>query len=521
MAKKTNIPETSAEKMLIYIPIEKLYPHPKNPRKNLGDLSELADSIKVKGVMQNLTVVPGHKFTPEEYRAMNAEYDANPTEELRHIINSGKTDDGYTVLIGHRRLEASKIAGITELPCIVESMTEEEQLGTMLLENLLREDLTIYEQAQGFQMMLDLGDSIDAISEKTGFSKTTVRRRIKLNELNGDTFRNVSDRQFTFADIDRLSQIEDIEARNAVLAEIGTKNFENRFLDAINKQKIAKKKAAWAEIFKERGVIEIPYSECWGGKYTAPNGANYFDGEPDAAAIDKLLESGVQLYFAYGTYNATIYVRIEKVITEQDEIEEAERERKRAEEAARRKRLGEISERAFELRRNFIKDFSLTDCKKNVNKISEWANTREIASFACGSWFSGYSTIQGGREMFGWLFGVEDVTNSDFSEIKEFVESHPEKAMLFHTYALWCDHSDLDCSDYCGNYRANDKLKAIYDGLVKFGYAISDEEQAMLDGTLPEYTSTEDEDIIQEQNNDTVSDDDFDDELAEMMEDEE
>lgn len=53
----------------------------------------------------------------------------------------------------------------------------------MLLENMQRSDLTVYEQAQGFQMMLDLGESISDISEKTGFSETTVRRRVKLLEL--------------------------------------------------------------------------------------------------------------------------------------------------------------------------------------------------------------------------------------------------------------------------------------------------------------------------------------------------
>jgi ParB family chromosome partitioning protein len=45
---------------LVYISTEELFPHPDNPRKDLGDLTELADSIRTNGVMQNLTVVPGH-----------------------------------------------------------------------------------------------------------------------------------------------------------------------------------------------------------------------------------------------------------------------------------------------------------------------------------------------------------------------------------------------------------------------------------------------------------------------------
>ena len=56
------------ESSIVYIPIEKLYPHPDNPRKDLGDLTELAESIKEKGVLQNLTVVPRGRHLHHHYR---------------------------------------------------------------------------------------------------------------------------------------------------------------------------------------------------------------------------------------------------------------------------------------------------------------------------------------------------------------------------------------------------------------------------------------------------------------------
>ncbi len=71
--------------MLTEIKIEKLYPHPQNPRKDIGDISELAESIKNQGVFQNLTVIKGGAGVPEG-------------------------EEGYTVIIGHRRLAASKRA---------------------------------------------------------------------------------------------------------------------------------------------------------------------------------------------------------------------------------------------------------------------------------------------------------------------------------------------------------------------------------------------------------------------------
>ena len=125
---------------IVYIGIEHIHPHPENPRKDLGDLTELVESVKKLGVMQNLTVIP---------------QEGSPGE--------------YTALIGHRRHAAAKLAGIAELPCIIkEGMSKKEQVSIMLEENMQRNDLTIFEQAQGFQMMLDLGETEESIAEKTG-----------------------------------------------------------------------------------------------------------------------------------------------------------------------------------------------------------------------------------------------------------------------------------------------------------------------------------------------------------------
>ena len=125
-----------------------IHQHPDNPRKDLGDLTELSESIKKKGIMQNLTVIPGY-------------WDEKRTHH----------EEGYTLIIGHRRFAAGKMAGVTMYPCrIVEDMSYKDQVGTMLEENMQRIDLTPLEQAEGFQMMLDLGDTEEQIAEKTGFA---------------------------------------------------------------------------------------------------------------------------------------------------------------------------------------------------------------------------------------------------------------------------------------------------------------------------------------------------------------
>lgn len=132
---------------VVNMPIEYLVPHPQNPRKDLGDLEELTASIKENGIYQNLTVIPINEEAPDE-------------------------EPKYMVVIGHRRLEAAIRAGLKEVPCaIVRDLSETRQLQIMLLENMQRSDLTVYEQAQGFQQLLNFGMDIEDISQQSGFSK--------------------------------------------------------------------------------------------------------------------------------------------------------------------------------------------------------------------------------------------------------------------------------------------------------------------------------------------------------------
>ena len=90
---------------IVMIPIGMLEHHPENPRKDLGDLTELAASIKANGIMQNLTVVPGRTEKIED-----------GTQEKQF----------YLVVIGNRRLEAAKMAGLEALPCVISNMGYKE-----------------------------------------------------------------------------------------------------------------------------------------------------------------------------------------------------------------------------------------------------------------------------------------------------------------------------------------------------------------------------------------------------------
>lgn len=191
---------------MVEIRIENINPHPKNPRKNLGDLTELTDSIRTFGVLQNLTVVPD---------------------------GTG----GYTVICGHRRLAAAEAAGLETVPCIVaEDMDEKTQVSIMLLENMQRSDLTVQEEAQGLQMMLDLGSSIAEIVKETGLSETKVRHRVKMNELDQDLLGKKLAAQVSINDLIKLETISDIDKRNELLGMLGTNNFDWKYREAVSDQ---------------------------------------------------------------------------------------------------------------------------------------------------------------------------------------------------------------------------------------------------------------------------------------------
>lgn len=121
---------------ITYIPIRQLHPHPDNPRKELGDLSELAASIKENGVYQNLTVIPGHYLSSREYISKCVDEGGDAAAAAAAWAPKVMwVGDDYTIIIGHRRAAAAQQAGLYELPCAIVEMDEREQMQTMMVEN--------------------------------------------------------------------------------------------------------------------------------------------------------------------------------------------------------------------------------------------------------------------------------------------------------------------------------------------------------------------------------------------------
>ena len=438
--------------MIQNIKIEKLHNHPKNPRKDLGDLTELAESIKVSGVLQNLTIVPW--FCIET--GVGAD-DPKQQEEM-----------GYFVVIGNRRLGASQLAGLKELPCVISDMDYKTQVATMLLENMQRSDLTVYEQAQGFQMMLDLGDSVSKIAERTGFSETTVRHRVKLLELNDDKFKKSIERGGTLMDYIELEKIQDKKMRNSVLEKIGTSNFRYELQRAIDKE-VSEKNAA--VIIAELEKFAVKTNNCSGMvcvKGYAPSQMPEVNIPDDA---DK-----VKYFFVVSDYG---YITLYKKSPQINSVsEQSEKEKERASQiSATRSALEEISKRAYQLRHDFIfSEISNSMAKKNMSTIIEYT----LRAMLGDSYYGDYESF---IESLGINISEEDEDNElGYSDIAELVSAQPERHLLIATY-LSIDSERAHYYDWNNRHADNADLNLVYDLLEKLGYQASDEEKAMRNGT--------------------------------------
>ena len=427
---------------LTTIAIEKLHPHPQNPRKVIGDVTELAESIKANGILQNLTVVP---------------------------MNDDWTE--FTVIIGHRRLAAAKQAGLTELPCAVVEMTEKEQLSTMLTENMQRSDLTVYEEAKGCQLLLDLGDTVAEIAEKTGFSESKIRRRVKLCELDEEAFKESQIRQPTLQDYDRLNKIEDIEERNALLKTIGTNNFNSAIYAAEAKQERKHTRDEIKKVCSGKGLLECETNG-------APKGYKYEGYHNLSTLKDKSFDDGKKRMYYMSAYSNDISVYVE--ITKDDKIKADKRESERQTLNELRAQVNEIDNRCKALREDFMlsANFNDNDSKQNLIAYIMYA-----MSASSGYKFGALLKIAGLKYDEGECINLDDCLADTGKTLM---------AMAYAFFSGFYESSYIDFSYYKGITRnINPELNRFYNLLCKLGYVMSDEEIQLRDGTHPIFTTGE------------------------------
>lgn len=137
------------------LPLHRIEPNPHQPRKNFDteELESLAESIRVHGVMQPLTV--------------------RETGEGR-----------YEIIAGERRWRASRAAGLTTIPCVVMEADDKKAMELALIENLQRQDLNPVEEALGYQsLMTDFSMTQEEMANQVGKSRSAVANSLRLLSL--------------------------------------------------------------------------------------------------------------------------------------------------------------------------------------------------------------------------------------------------------------------------------------------------------------------------------------------------
>ncbi len=433
------------EKVITYIEAGHIRPHPENPRKNLGDLSELVESIKKNGVLQNLTVIP---------------VEGEPGE--------------YMTLIGHRRYAAGTQAGVEKFPCqIAENLTPREQVSIMLEENMQRNDLTIWEQANGFQMMLDLGETEDSIAEKTGFSKTTVRHRLNIAKLNQKVLQEKEKDecfQLSLKDLYELEKIPDVKTRDKILKEsTSSNNLAQKARSAAQEIKRKDHEKAYIKLCKKDGIKPAPEgaeNEQYSGKWEK---VKEFDLDKDVK--DKLgcktQAAKEDLFYVVWWRTFTI---IKKKGKEKKELSEYELQQK-----ARDKRKRQIKAMQKEMsaeRADFVKLAIEQKFKPKNEKLEAIMERLFSVMVSCDSWMNE-------QVMLKFITGETSLYNKTDEE-KAAYEKQRDGIGLLYKMMIYAASgvADKDLAKWNANYyTSNGKIiMALDEILALFGFSYSKEE---------------------------------------------
>lgn len=136
------------------VSLSEIHPNPNQPRTHFNEteLEELSESIRAHGVLQPLLV--------------------------------RKDGDGYEIIAGERRYQASKIAGLEEVPVVIKDVDDQEMLQLALIENLQRSDLNPIEEAKGYRQLIKAsGMTQEALSKAVSKSRSTITNSLRLLDL--------------------------------------------------------------------------------------------------------------------------------------------------------------------------------------------------------------------------------------------------------------------------------------------------------------------------------------------------
>ena len=477
---KEEEPEEDGRLKIVYIDVGLIDPAPWN--RNIGDVSELAASIKAEGVHTPLTVCP-------------------------HVQG---LEDRYTAVAGNRRRAAAEKAGLQTVPCIVRPLSEVQILTMMLSENVNRKAMTPVEEANAMQqLMLQLPENTAAaVSRATGISKTTVGRRLKLAQLPGEALAQAEERGGTLADYEKIVSLTDPAEQEKVLKTVGTKDFDREYQKALTRQEdkaaferhiatlekkgakrltMEQKVARNAELSNEKTIYSWQLTTQGVGKLDRDE-EWFFTAEDREIRIYKLKRQKPEeapvgaAPSVSGADSSPAPVAKSDVDKAKEELEEAKREA-REELDGIKAEANQMDQEFLELREGFVEKIMLNAYQEEIMEMA-------VMAMLYVPYWSGNRMSEVGE----WL-GVAEITNQ--VEVRKAVRGNPVKALLSVAYCLLEKDAGSWTKPYglfdptIGAYRTEhqkaQKLDLLYRCLETMGYQMSGDELAAQAGSWDGY----------------------------------
>lgn len=191
------IPQKSTQQLskevgerVLEIPVEKIVPNARQPREQFSvqGIDDLKQSIAKHGILQPLVVIV--------------------------------KDDGYELVAGERRLRASKAIGLTKVPAIVRTATEQQKLELSLIENLQRENLNPIEEAKAYRALIEeFKLSHEDVARQVGKSRPVVSNTLRLLDLSEDMQQAIIEGKIAYSAGRALLGLSEVE-RKKVFAQL-------------------------------------------------------------------------------------------------------------------------------------------------------------------------------------------------------------------------------------------------------------------------------------------------------------
>ena len=194
------------------VPVEKILANQMQPRRDMGDLKELTNSIKENGIIEPVIVKP--------------------------------RDGNFEIIAGERRFRAAKEAGMTEIPCIEHDIPDNEALEMSIVENIQRKDLNVFEQADSIRSLAEIyGYTHEEIAKKIGKSRVTVTELVRITDLPAEIRERclqlgIDSKTFLL----ELTKTGDAEKMDEILSQYGKKPVSREVVKEQRKEKEGKPK---------------------------------------------------------------------------------------------------------------------------------------------------------------------------------------------------------------------------------------------------------------------------------------